>query len=570
MYTAHFGLREPPFSLTPDPRYLYMSERHREGLAHLLYGIRQPGGFVQLTGEVGTGKTTLCRCLLEQLPPGVDVALVLNPRLTVVEFLATACDELHIAYPPGCTSIKVLVDALHGYLLDAHARSRHTVLIVDEAQNLSADVLEQIRLLTNLETAAKKLLQIVLIGQPELIRLLEGRHLRQLAQRITARYHLLPFSAKDTRAYILHRLKVAGGAHEIFTDAAIRCVRRLSGGVPRLVNVICDRALLGAYAHERRRIDAATVRQAGREVQGVSEREPRGRRLAWTVGLAAVGVIVGSLAILGTPTRVSLPWTSRPAPMERPAEGTSTVSRATDDGSRGREAAAPSSAAHEPTVRPVVADSSPVTSPRLVDLLADPSARGDDHAAFASVHALWGLPYRRAESGLACDAARTEGLECLFRLGNWNRLRRLDLPVILELTGPAGERRRVTLVGLQDDRATVAIGGREYAFSPGEIDQRWDGSFILVWKPPPIGSRVISRGMKGTDVEWLRTRLDALDGTASKSRSPDLYDSELERRVMAFQRERSLNPDGRVGGETLLHLTLANRESGVPSLSRTP
>jgi len=217
-----------------------------------------------------------------------------------------------------------------------------------------------------------------------------------------------------------------------------------------------------------------------------------------------------------------------------------------------------------------VADSSPVTSPRLVDLLADPSARGDDHAAFASVHALWGLPYRRAESGLACDAARTEGLECLFRLGNWNRLRRLDLPVILELTGPAGERRRVTLVGLQDDRATVAIGGREYAFSPGEIDQRWDGSFILVWKPPPIGSRVISRGMKGTDVEWLRTRLDALDGTASKSRSPDLYDSELERRVMAFQRERSLNPDGRVGGETLLHLTLANRESGVPSLSRTP
>ena len=570
MYAAHFGLREPPFSLTPDPRYLYMSERHREGLAHLLYGIQQPGGFVQLTGEVGTGKTTLCRCLLEQLPPGVDVALILNPRLTVVEFLATVCDELHIAYPPACASVKVLVDALHGFLLDAHARSRRTVLIVDEAQNLSADVLEQIRLLTNLETAAEKLLQIVLIGQPELARLLEGRHLRQLAQRITARYHLLPFSAKDTRAYILHRLKVAGGAREIFTGAAIRCVRRLSGGVPRLVNVICDRALLGAYAHDRRRIDAATVRQAGREVQGATEREPRGRRLAWTVGLAAVGVIVGSLAILGTPTQISLPWTSRPATMERPAEGTSTVSRATDDGSRDREAATPSSAEREPTVRAAVADGSPVTPPRLVDLLANPSARGDDHAAFANLHALWGVPYRKPGSGLACDAARAEGLDCLFRFGNWNRVRRLDLPVILELTGPAGERRRAPLVALRDDHATLIVGGKDHTFPLGEIDGLWDGSFIVVWKPPPAGLRVMARGMKGKDVEWLRMRLDALDGKPSSGRSTDLYDADVERRVVAFQRERSLNPDGRVGGETLLHLTLAIREPGVPSLSRMP
>jgi general secretion pathway protein A len=570
MYTAHFGLSEPPFSLTPDPRFLYMSERHREGLAHLLYGIQQPGGFVQLTGEVGTGKTTLCRCLLEQLPPGVDVALVLNPRLTVVEFLATLCDELHVAHPAECTSVKVLVDALHDYLLDAHARSRRTVLIVDEAQKLSANVLEQIRLLTNLETAAEKLLQIILIGQPELSRLLEGRHLRQLAQRITARYHLLPFSTKDTQAYIRHRLKVAGGEHELFTGEAMRCVRRLSGGVPRLINVICDRALLGAYAHDRRRIDAATVRRAGREVRGAISREPRGRRLAWTVGLAGVGIAAVGLAILGTPKQISLPWLDRAASAV-PTDGRPTpVAHVTGDGPERREVAIPSSPGQESTPEAAIADSGPATPPRLADLLADPSARGDDHAAFASLHSLWGLAYRKASSGLACDAARSEGLECLFRFGNWNRLRRLDLPAILELTGPTGERRRVTLVALRDDRATLAIGGREYTFPLGEVDRLWDGSFILVWKVPPIGSRLISRGMRGKDVEWLRMRLDALDGETSKGRLPDIYDAELERRVMAFQRDRSLSPDGRVGGETLLHLTLANREPGVPSLSRVP
>ena len=268
MYVSHFGLTEPPFSISPDPRYLYMSERHREGLAHLLYGIQQPGGFVQLTGEVGTGKTTLCRCLLAQLPPEVDVAIVLNPRLTVIELLATVCDELGVSYPPETTSVKILVDRLYLHLLEAHGRGRRTVLIIDEAQNLSADVLEQIRLLTNLETTTEKLLQIILIGQPELVRLLERRRLRQLAQRVTARYHLLPLSRPETCGYIRHRVRVAGGSDTLFTPTAMRRVYRLSRGVPRLVNVICDRALLGAFAHEKDRVTAATVRRAGREVLG--------------------------------------------------------------------------------------------------------------------------------------------------------------------------------------------------------------------------------------------------------------------------------------------------------------
>jgi general secretion pathway protein A len=567
MYTAHFGLTEPPFSLTPNPRYLYMSERHREGLAHLLYGIRQSGGFVQLTGEVGTGKTTLCRCLLEQLPAEVDVALVLNPRLTVVEFLATLCDELHVVYPPEPASVKVLVDALHAYLLDAHARGRRTVLIIDEAQNLSAEVLEQIRLLTNLETVAEKLLQIILIGQPELTNLLAGRQLRQLAQRVTARYHLLPFSASDTVAYIRHRLRVGGRGSELFTWAAMRWVHRLSGGVPRLINVICDRALLGAYAHDLRRIDVATVRRAGREVRGAAPADGHRGRLAWTVGLAALGVAGAALAVFGTSLWISLPQTDRAASAVPADRRALPVVQATSGTTRARDAAALGTPAKDPTPPAGVTPNPVPGAPRLAELLGDASAGGGDHAAFSSLSSLWGFEYRVPQTGLGCDAMRSAGLQCLFRSGNWNRLRRLDLPVILELIGPTGARRRATLVALGEDRATLAVGGKEQAFPLDEIDQVWDGSFILVWKAPPIRSRLISRGMQGTDVAWLRERLDAFEGKTSKGAGPDVYDASLEQRVVAFQKSRALTADGLVGDETLLQLTLATREPGVPSLS---
>jgi general secretion pathway protein A len=561
MYTSHFGLTEEPFSISPDPRYLYMSERHREGLAHLVYGIRQPGGFVQLTGEVGTGKTTLCRCLLEQLPPEVTVALILNPRLSVVEFLATACDELRVAYPAGTTSIKVLVDSLHGCLLDAHARGRRCVLIVDEAQNLSVEVLEQVRLLTNLETATEKLLQIILIGQPELLRVLGQPQLRQLAQRITARYHLEPFSARETRAYIRHRLQVAGGSGALFTPAAMRWVCHLSDGVPRLINILCDRALLGAYAHDRTRVDARTVRRAGKEVRGESPRKGVGRRLVWALGLGAVGLAMVVLMVLGIPRHLSVPWSSGAVPA--PGADVPALERADSDDATTR-------VSKVRDVRTVSKSAKPrsAAGPSLVDLLTAPSLPGDDHAAFASVFSRWQVEYRQAGNEQACDAGREAGLECLSRVGNWTKLRRFDLPAVLDLAAPAGERRRVALVALGEEDAILEIGGRAYRFPLDEIDRLWDGSFILVWKAPLIGSRVISRGMRGKDVEWLRRRLDALEGRAPKSHPSELYDAELERRVVAFQRSRSLIPDGLVGSETLTLLALAAREPDTPSLSR--
>jgi general secretion pathway protein A len=292
MYLTFFGLNEKPFAITPDPRYLYLSERHAEALAHLLYGINEAGGFVQLTGEVGTGKTTIVRSLLAQTPKNADIALILNPKMTAPEFLRTICEELGLDLPePALTSLKGLVDSLSRHLLRAHADGRRVVLLVDEAQNLSPDVLEQVRLLTNLETNTQKLLQIILIGQPELRELLARNELRQLAQRITGRYHLDPLSRAETAAYVLHRLRVAGATTEIVTAQALREIFRLSRGVPRLINVICDRALLGAYSLDRHRVTAPLVREAAAEVFG-QRFTPHWLPWALTAGVAATLAMV--------------------------------------------------------------------------------------------------------------------------------------------------------------------------------------------------------------------------------------------------------------------------------------
>src|SRR5277367_2509031 len=293
MYTSFFGLAEKPFAITPDPRYLYLSERHAEALAHLLYGINESGGFIQLTGEVGTGKTTVVRTLLSRVPHHADVAVILNPRVTPVEFLLTICEELGLEIAEADrSSVKQMVDALNQRLLSAHAEGRRIIVIVDEAQNLSAEVLEQVRLLTNLETPTQKLLQIILIGQPELRELLDRTELRQLAQRITGRYHLNPLSREETQGYVRHRLRVAGAIDEIFTPAALRELHRVSFGVPRVINVACDRALLGAYTQDKRKITPALVRRAAGEVYG---RHFAPRWLAWLAGSIGLLALLGSL-----------------------------------------------------------------------------------------------------------------------------------------------------------------------------------------------------------------------------------------------------------------------------------
>jgi general secretion pathway protein A len=293
MYLQHFGLAEPPFAITPDPRFVYLSERHRDALAHLMYGIGQggSGGFVQLTGEVGTGKTTLCRLALEQLPDNVRIALVLNPKQTPLELLETICEELHIEGASKRRSQKTQVDALNAYLLDAYGQGLRVVLIIDEAQELSRELLEQVRLLTNLETNTQKLLQIVLLGQPELRQMLARPALRQLAQRITARFHLDPLKPQDTVEYLRHRIAVAGGSAFPFEDGAVRRLHSLSGGVPRLLNVLGERALLAGYVHGKPRIDARLVDLAAKEALPPDPKRGRmWRMLWWCLLLAAAGL----------------------------------------------------------------------------------------------------------------------------------------------------------------------------------------------------------------------------------------------------------------------------------------
>lgn len=528
MYTAYFGLTEAPFSMTPDPRYLYMSERHREALAHLLYGVGEGGGFVQLTGEVGTGKTTLCRCLLEQLPPRVDVALILNPRLTDIELLAAVCDELRISYPAGTTSGKLFVDALYRHLLDAHAKGRRTVLIVDEAQDLVTDVLEQIRLLTNLETPTQKLLQIILIGQPELIRLLDKEELRQLAQRVTARYHLLAFSEDDTRAYIVHRIQIAGQKKKIFTDAAMRAVHGAARGIPRLINAICDRALLGAYTQDQRRVMAATVRRAASEVLGETLTPRLARRWQWVGASVLVAVLVTGAWVLVTQGQARLI----------------------------RRAVIPSAIHPTPT------------SAILSALLSDPSLRADRKSAFASLYASWRLDVDGSMDNLGCERGRSEGLQCLFKTGTWGKLRRFNLPAIIELSTPAGDRRYATVVALDEQNATLDFGGRRHVFPLSEIDLYWDGPFILLWKAPVLSSVPIRPGTRGKDVEWVREQFAEFDGVPGGERNRQVFDNDLRTRVIAFQRSRSLMADGIVGKETLTHLSAAQRDPKVPRLRR--
>jgi general secretion pathway protein A len=534
VYTAYFGLKEAPFSIAPDPRYLFMSERHREALAHLLYGIGEGGGFVQLTGEVGTGKTTLCRCLLEQVPPEVDVALIFNPKLTSLELLAAVCDELRVPYPDGTTSLKTLVDALYRHLLDAHARGRRTVLIVDEAQDLSAEVLEQIRLLTNLETIREKLLLVILIGQPELIQLLERDDLRQLAQRVTARYHLLPFAEEETRAYIRHRLDVAGQKGPIFTDGAVRRVHALSGGLPRLINVICDRALLGAYAGEKREVDARTVRRAAREVRGHRTMNSSLRAWRWlAAGSVLAALLVGSWGALTSLDRASHDRAQEPQPP---------VAAATPAG-RARPSA-------------------------LNEVWADASLPGDRLSAFAEVYRRWGLGAAALQAGFECDAARGATLRCAARSGAWNRLRRYNLPAVIELAAPRGTPRYAAVTALGNDTVTLAFGPRELTFALAEVDRYWDGPFVVLWKAAGSGRATINPGDRGDDVAWLRERL----GDAGSGASRKVFDEDLRQRVVAFQRSRSLVADGIAGEETLAHLIAATAEPGVPILTpaKTP
>ena len=535
MYLRFFGLNEKPFAITPDPRYLYLSERHAEALAHLLYGINESGGFIQLTGEVGTGKTTMVRTLLSRVPHHADVAVILNPRVTPVEFLLTICEELGLGIADADRdSVKQMVDALNRRLLAAHADGRRIIVIVDEAQNLSAEVLEQVRLLTNLETPTQKLLQIILIGQPELRELLDRTELRQLAQRITGRYHLQPLSREETQGYIRHRLRVSGAAEEIFTSGALTEVHRLAAGIPRVINVTCDRALLGAYTRETRKVTSALVRLAAGEVYG--------RRFVplW------LGWLAGGLGIAGVAGGAFFGWHLWQRPTAPPIA------------LRPIPAAVPIPVATKTPPPPAAA------VPSINALLAANVANTSDAAAFRRLLSLWGTAM--GDDKNPCGQAAKAGLACLEQRGSWGQVRALNRPAILTLTDDRGQRHRVVLSALDDRSATLNLGEHNERVPLDEISRDWFGEFTVVWKPKTARTRLLSVGMKGDEVRWLRRSLNALQGAAADPENGDIYDEALAIAVQNFQREHRLNVDGIAGVQTQLVLDTALAEPGSPLL----
>lgn len=520
MYEQFYGLKERPFSITPDPRFVYLSRHHEDALAHLLYGIGRGGGggFVQLTGEVGTGKTTLCRLLMEQVPQRTRVALILNPMLTPAELLRSICRELEIDLGGSDGSQQDLIERLNRYLLDAHAAGERVVLIIDEAQNMSREALEQVRLLTNLETSTEKLLQILLLGQPELRTVLARPSLRQLAQRITARYHLEPLDRAATAAYVRHRLAVAGAPRCPFRPLALRTLYRVSGGVPRLINIIADRALMGGYARESEQIGPRLVRAAAAEVYGAGAGGMPARVRGMIAGAAVVAVLAGSggLAwILGTGKSVE-------------------------------------SADVDSLVLPVQE-----LRPAWQDIIS----RADAGMAWREVAALW-PGVRASQVAAACDGETGTGLACQAGKGGWAYLRELGMPVVLRLDDPRGG--HVLLVGLEGESVVLRLQGQDFRIPASQAERRWKGDFLAVW---PDDGRVFRTGDRGPEVERFKRLAAAVPDLPWDGPVDELYSLAFSQWVRRFQRYHGVADDGMIGPVTRLHLKVP-RLDGPQLLAR--
>ncbi len=588
LYSDYFGLRESPFSIAPNPEYLYMSHRHREALAHLMYGIQVDGAFILLSGEVGTGKTTVCRCLLEQIPEEVDTAFILNPKLTAEELLAAACDDLSISYPENA-SIKTLTDVMNAYLLEAHARDRRTILIIDEAQNLSIEVLEQLRLLTNLETHQRKLLQIILLGQPELLDILTKPELRQLSQRITARFHLDALNKEEVASYIQHRLGIAGARGHFFSKLAVDKVFKLSEGIPRVINLICDRSMLGAYSEGEMRVTPSIVSKAAEEILG----HRKSSRLGWQrFAIAAIGCLTlftgylffdlliddpdrpsaariledrsaitlepSQIAVI-TDTDSTLPVESLPILTNRQA--TSIPIAATE-----RSLTRSSGPMLESTSQSIGPNTGPASNTnirvsdieesRTVPLVPLSSLIGynDFQWALNDLLKLWDIDFIDPETA-TCELAETIGLFCHESIAGLNEMSDFNRPFIIRLDGTW-----FTLASIDRDRATVLYGKQTFDIRLNELLENWNGNFTLLWRAPPGYQVPLTVGDRGPAVDWLVNRLAIIE-EANPGLDPGyIFDGALESRVRQFQISSGLTPDGIAGVKTWIKI---NDQDGI-------
>jgi len=573
MYTAHFGLSQDPFSIAPDPRYLFMSERHREALAHLLYGVAGGaqvtggcgGGFVLLTGDIGTGKTTICRCFLAQIPPNCHVAYIFNPKLSVLELLQSICEEFHIAIKAanaGALTAKDYIDALNAFLLQSHAAGQSSVLIIDEAQNLAADVLEQLRLLTNLETNERKLLQIVLIGQPELRDMLARPELEQLAQRVVARFHLGALSISETRQYIAHRLGVAGHTGSLpFDTKALQRIHQLARGVPRRINLLCARALLGTWATGQNQVNRKVVNKAASEVFGANTgltANFKGQRLGYALaGLAALAALM----------LLAVQWQATSKTAQTTPDAAQTAASATPPTQRlPLGAALPTVSAEQSASGTLAPAASGLPDLSVTDLpMLWPELPADINIAWRELAPDWQLP---ANSATPCQSAGAQGIQC-YRASKLTLplLRQLNRPGILTLRAAQGPAVHAVLKGVSEQIATLGLAGHLHHVRLLDLAQWWHGDFATYWQPPTGYVAGLPDGSTGPAIDWLANHLSQLDGLpgAATHGTPLALDAALRARVRTFQRSRGITPDGQPGPMTFMQLESAT-QSGAPRL----
>ena len=561
MYQTHFGLSQEPFSIAPDPSFLFLSDAHNEALAHLLYGFSH-GGFVLITGEVGTGKTTLLRNLLDRTPPDLDVAFILNPRLTVRELLETLCDELGVPYDKAqALSVKQHIDLLNKHLLQTHQAGRSTVVIIDEAQNLSPAVLEQIRLLTNLETNEKKLLRIILLGQPELADMLARTELRQLAQRITARYHLTPLKKEDVHAYVAHRLTRAGGSPQIFTKGALDTLYRLSKGTPRLINVIADRALLGAYVESKHQVTTTLVKNSAREVLG-EQRHAQQRYISVAAAVVALAGAAMLWAYFSKQTDIDIPAPAAPADASAPAAAAGSQRETLPELTSTPPADAPlatisTSAAPPPeSAPPPVTAVLPVQMDRSADLRRPPgNTYVNQRRAYRAVFARWGADYPMDDNQIPCNFAPRVGLQCLSRKGSWSEIASINTPVVLELWDEENSPYYAAITRSDGAGYEIEIGERTVFAKPKDLRDIWFGAYVMLWQTPPLYNGSLREGDDHPTVRWLQQRLMEIQPDSNLGEAQSYFSAELRTAVMEFQREEGILADGVVGPLTWIHLS---------------
>lgn len=562
MYEEFFELSDAPFRLTPDPHFLYLSAKHAEALAHLRLGLTEPGGFVCITGEIGTGKTTVLRTFLADLGSDVPTAFIFNPTLSWENMLRRIARDLGV--PVDETGDADLMDVLNERLLTIRREGRAAVVVIDEAQAMHPEVLERLRLLSNLETSTEKLLKLVLVGQPQLARVLADPELAQLNQRITLRWHLRPLTRAETFAYVRHRLAVAGGprATRLFTRAALSRVHRYSAGVPRLVNMIAHRALLAAYVRRERRVRARAVRRAYREIRTVPlTQTARSWHLQWWLAMLAVVLVAAATRLPEVRTRLAAvgPASVVPDPMAVPAVA-------------GTAPAPPPAAASSPA-RPtpsLVADEAFLAfERRLAALGPDESLR----AAVATVLGRWQAPplgddERPSPASLEA-LAHPRRLESMRLTGNLSMLRLLDLPAVLELhLAAARHPAYVALTAVDDEVVTLAVADETVWLPSGHLDRVWFGDAHVLWRDfeglgPTFGTE--ARGDHVARLQRLLARIGYYEGPTTGWFGESTRDA-----VLRFQRSRRLDADSRIGRLTRITLYAASRAYGAPTLGPEP